>query len=144
MSRKQQLVIEYLLEENRILKEQFDSTGKKLRLTNRHRRELAKKGKLLGWKQLVEYASIAQPDTIYAWHRKLVALKYTAKRKINTEKQKRMAVIRELCVKYATENLLQILSGREISIYCNHESDSRYPDHSHRRRRLAFQVHCRL
>ena len=105
MSRKQQMVIEYLLEENRILKEQFDKTGKKLRLTNRNRRELARKGKLLGWKQLMEYASIAQPDTIYAWHRKLVALKYTAKRKINTEKQQRMAVIRELCVKFAAENL---------------------------------------
>jgi hypothetical protein len=105
MSRKQQNVIEYLLEENRILKEQFDKTGKKLRLTNRHRGELARKGKLIGWKQLVEYASIARPDTIYAWHRKLVALKYTAKRKINTENQKRMVVIRELCVKYATENL---------------------------------------
>jgi transposase InsO family protein len=105
MSRKQQNVIEYLLEENRILKEQFDKTGKKLRLTNRHRRELARKGKLLGWKQLIEYANIARPDTIYAWHRKLVALKYTAKRKVKTEKQKRMAVIRELCVKFATENL---------------------------------------
>jgi hypothetical protein len=28
------MVIEYLLEENRVLKEQFDKTGKKLRLTN--------------------------------------------------------------------------------------------------------------
>jgi hypothetical protein len=54
---------------------------------------------------LIEYASIATPQTIYAWHRKLVALKYTAKRKINTERQKRMAVIRELCVKFASENL---------------------------------------
>ncbi|WP_309380289.1 hypothetical protein [Cerasicoccus frondis] len=32
MNRKQQLVIEYLLEENRNLKEQFDATGNKLRL----------------------------------------------------------------------------------------------------------------
>jgi hypothetical protein len=95
MNRKQQMVIEYLLEENRILKEQFDKTGKKLRLTNQQRRELARKGKLLGWQQLLEYANIATPQTIYAWHRKLVALKYTAKRKINTEKQQRMAVIRE-------------------------------------------------
>ncbi len=53
----------------------------------------------------MEYASIATPQTINAWHRKLVALKYTAKRKINTERQKRMAVIRELCVKFASENL---------------------------------------
>ncbi|MGF1484933.1 MAG: hypothetical protein ACFBZ8_11280 [Opitutales bacterium] len=33
MNRKQQEVIEYLLEENRVLKQQFDATGKKLRLT---------------------------------------------------------------------------------------------------------------
>ena len=99
------MVIEYLLEENRILKEQFDKTGKKLKLTNQQRRELARKGRILGLQQLMEYASIATPKTIYAWHRRLVALKYTAKRKINTEKQNRMAVIRELCVKYATENL---------------------------------------
>lgn len=105
MSRKQQRVIEYLLEENRILKEQFNSTGKKLRLTNCQRRELARKGKLLGWRQLVEYASIARPETIYVWHRKLVALKYTAKRNVRTEGQKRMAVIRDLCVRFAEENL---------------------------------------
>ena len=98
------MVIEYLLEENRILKEQFDKTGKKLKLTNQQRHELARKGRILGWQQLLEYASIATPQTIYAWHRKLVALKYTAKRKIYTEKQQRMAVIRDLCVKFATEN----------------------------------------
>ncbi len=52
----------------------------------------------------MEYSSIAMPQTIYAWHRKLVALKYTTKRKINAEKQQRMAVIRELCVKFASGN----------------------------------------
>ena len=54
---------------------------------------------------LVEYASIARPETIYTCHRKLVALKYSAKRKIRTERQKRMAVICELCVKFAEKNL---------------------------------------
>lgn len=34
MNRKQQEVIEYLLEENRVLKQQFDATGKKLTLNN--------------------------------------------------------------------------------------------------------------
>ena len=56
MNRKQQMVIEYLLEENRVLKEQFDKTGKKLRLTNHQRRELALKGRSLGLQQLLEYA----------------------------------------------------------------------------------------
>lgn len=35
-----------------------------------------------------------------------MALKYTAKRKVNTARQKRMEVIRELCVKFAEENAL--------------------------------------
>ncbi len=104
MNRKQQQVIDYLLEENRILKEQFDATGKKLRLNDKQRRNLAKKGKKLGWAQLQQYANIVTPNTILGWHRRLVALKYTAKRKVNTEGQKRMVVIRELCVKLAEEN----------------------------------------
>ena len=40
MNRKQQKVIEYLLEENQVLKQQFESTGKKLRLDNHQRRNL--------------------------------------------------------------------------------------------------------
>jgi len=73
-------MIEYLLEENKVLKEQFDATGKKLRLNNHQRRGLAKRGKALGWALLQEYATLVRPETILAWHRKLVALKYTAKR----------------------------------------------------------------
>jgi hypothetical protein len=37
MNRQQSDAIEYLLQENRILKEPFGSTGKKLRLDNRQR-----------------------------------------------------------------------------------------------------------
>ncbi|MBC2593829.1 transposase [Ruficoccus amylovorans] len=39
-----------------------------------------------------------------AWHRRLIAAKYTAKRHAQTERQKEMAIIRELCVKLAEEN----------------------------------------
>lgn len=105
MNRRQQAVIEYLLEENRVLKEQFDKTGKKLRLNDHQRSELAKRGKVLGWKQLQQYATLVTPQTIMDWHRKFVALKYTAKRTINTEGQKRMAAIRELTIKFAVENV---------------------------------------
>ena len=104
MSRKQQAVIEYLLEENRVLKQQLNETGKKLTLNNCQRRNLAKKGKRLGWSLLQEYTTLVTPGTIMAWHRKLVALKYTAKRRIHTDRQKRMEVIRELAVKFAEEN----------------------------------------
>ncbi len=64
MNRKQQQVIDYLLEENRILKQQFDATGKKLDLTNAQRRSLAKKGKKLGWATLQEYANLVTPSTL--------------------------------------------------------------------------------
>ena len=75
MNRKQQSVIEYLQEENRILKEQLDASGKKLRFTNAQRCYLAKKG----WKGLHQYANLVRLETILAWHRKFVALNYTAK-----------------------------------------------------------------
>lgn len=104
MNRKQQDVIDYLHAENEILKEQFEKKGGKLGLSNTQRRKLAKKGKKLGRKGLLQYASIVTPDTILRWHRKLVALKYTAKRKIKTDRQQEMEAIRELCIKFAEEN----------------------------------------
>lgn len=63
---------------NEILKEQLDTGGQKLKLSNHQRRKLAKQGKRLGRKRLKEFASIATPDTILGWHRTLVALKNTA------------------------------------------------------------------
>jgi hypothetical protein len=39
-----------------------------------------------------------------AWHHRLIAAKYTAKRQSTTEQQKKMAIIRELWIKLAEEN----------------------------------------
>ena len=58
----------------------------------------------MGWAQLQQYATLVRPETILGWHRKLIALKYTGKRVVKTNRQKRMEVIRELCVKFAEEN----------------------------------------
>ena len=52
----QQAAIEYLREENRVLREQLG--GKRLRLTDDQRRRLAAKGKKLGRRVLGEIASI--------------------------------------------------------------------------------------
>lgn len=104
MNRKQQDVIDYLHAENEILKEQFEKKGGKLDLSNTQRRKLAKKGKKLGRKGLFQYASIVTPDTLLRWHRKFVALKYTAKRRIKTDRQQEMEVVKELCLKFADEN----------------------------------------
>lgn len=38
-----------------MLKQQVDASSRKLRLTDRERRTLAKKGKLLGWAGLQKY-----------------------------------------------------------------------------------------
>jgi hypothetical protein len=104
LNRKQHDVIMYLHTENEILKEQLEKKGVKMKLSNAQRYKLAKKGKKLGRQGLMQYASIVTPDTILAWHRKLVAMKYTAKRMMKTGRQKRMEVIRGLCVQFAEEN----------------------------------------
>ncbi len=57
VNRHQQRVIEYLLEENRVLREQLN--GRRLRLTNDQRRRLAVKGRVLGRKALGKVADIA-------------------------------------------------------------------------------------
>src|SRR5881296_2427023 len=64
---------EYLVTENRILRSQI--TGR-VRLTDGERRTLAEIGQRLGKQALEEVASIVKPDTILAWHRKLVAQKF--------------------------------------------------------------------
>src|SRR5262249_9054913 len=67
-------VIEYLREENRVLREQLG--GQRVRLNDNQRRRLAVKAKALGRKVLAEVASIVTPETLLAWHRKLIGQKY--------------------------------------------------------------------
>jgi transposase InsO family protein len=64
---------EYLVTENRILRNQI--TGR-MRLTDGERKMLADIGYKLGKQALAEVATIVKPDTILAWHRKLVASKF--------------------------------------------------------------------
>src|SRR5215831_16608422 len=64
---------EYLVTENRILRSQIAG---RVRLTDGERKTLAEIGKKLGKQALEEVAHIVKPDTILAWHRKLVAQKF--------------------------------------------------------------------
>jgi putative transposase len=64
---------EYLVTENRILRNQIQG---RLRLSTDERKALAEIGQELGKKVLEEVATIVKPDTILAWHRKLVAQKF--------------------------------------------------------------------
>ena len=88
---------------DRVLKEQLESRGRRLRLTDDQRRRLAAKGKPLGRKALAQIATIVTPDTILAWHRRLIAAKWTYPRK-GVGRPGVMKEIRELIVRMAEEN----------------------------------------
>src|SRR5262245_39718913 len=63
----QQDVIDYLREENRVLRAVH---GSRLRLTDDQQRRLAVKGKVLGRRRLAAVAGIVSPDTILRWYRR--------------------------------------------------------------------------
>ena len=63
---------EYLVTENRILRHQIKG---RVRLSDGERKTLAEIGQKLGKQALKDVATIVEPDTILAWHRKLVAQK---------------------------------------------------------------------
>ena len=71
IDRQQQNAIEYLIAENRILREKIGK--KRILLNDDQRRRLAVKGKILGRKALAEICSIVTPETILRWQRNLVA-----------------------------------------------------------------------
>jgi putative transposase len=63
LSQQQRDVIDYLQEENRVLRQQLGN--KRLRLNNDQRRRLAAKAKKLGRRLLREVATIVTPDTLF-------------------------------------------------------------------------------
>ena len=72
LQRHQQQVITYLHEENRVLKAQLG--GRRLRLTDTERGRLAALAYPLGRKRLKEVATLATPDTLLRWYKRLMAL----------------------------------------------------------------------
>ena len=101
ISRHQDAVIEYLREENRVLKQQLGR--RRLRLTDDQRRRLAVRGKTIGRRALAEVASLVTPDTILRWHRQLIAQKWTYKRQ-SPGRPRVMKIIGDLVVRMAREN----------------------------------------
>jgi transposase InsO family protein len=101
VNRHQQAVIEYLVEENRVLKEQMK--GRRLRLTDEQRRRLAVKGKHLGRQTLNRVATIVTPDTILRWRRRLITLKWTYEGK-RVGRPGLMKAIAALILQMAQEN----------------------------------------
>jgi hypothetical protein len=78
MQRGQQSTIAYLVEENRVLREQLGR--RRVRLTDDQRRRLAVRAKALGRAALGDVAGIVTPNTLLRWYRNLVARKYDGSR----------------------------------------------------------------
>ena len=68
MNQQQFQLIDYLREENRVLREQFGQ--RRLRFNDNQRRRLATRAKGLGNKLVRKVATIVTPETLLAWHRR--------------------------------------------------------------------------
>ncbi len=93
--------IDYLREENRVLREQLGA--RRLRL-NDHQSRLAAKAKGLGRTLLAEVATIVTPETLLAGHRKLIARKYDGSARRSPGRQRTAPVLEALIVRLAGEN----------------------------------------
>jgi len=102
MNQRQLQVIDYLREENRVLREQLG--GRRLRLDDNQRRRLPTKAKGLGLKILADVATIVTPETLLAWHRRLIAQKYDGSGRRGPGRPRTVGVTENLVVRMAEEN----------------------------------------
>ncbi len=102
LNREQQQIIEYLQEENKVLKEHLK--GKRIRYTDKQRRRLAAKAKVLGRTILRQLNTLVTPDTLLAWHRGLIAKKYDGSAKRGPGRPRIMREIEALIVTIAQNN----------------------------------------
>jgi hypothetical protein len=70
VNRRQVDVLEYLKEENRILKERLG--GRRIQFTDAERSRLARKASALGRRVLNELETLVTPDTLMRWYRNLI------------------------------------------------------------------------
>ena len=112
MNQHQLQVIDYLREENRVLREQLD--WRRLRLNDDQRRRLAAKAKGLGRKLLGEVATIVTPETLLAWHRKLIAQKYDGSGKRGPGRPRTAEEIETLIIRMAEENRDWVIVGSRV------------------------------
>jgi hypothetical protein len=79
LNRDQQALIDYLIAENLVLKDQLG--GRRPRFADEQRIRLAMKAKVVGRRLLAEIETLVTPDTLLPWHRKLIANQWTFSRK---------------------------------------------------------------
>ena len=93
---------EYLIAENRILRSHLPP---RVRLSDPQRSTLAEIGKRLGRNELQRVASVALPDTILAWYRRLIAQKFDgSKRRSYPGRPPIAPAVEALIVRMAREN----------------------------------------
>src|SRR3989449_2632613 len=102
MNQHQQHVIHYLIEENRVLREQIGD--RRMRFTDDQRRRLAARAKTIGRKLLNDVAAIVTPETLLAWHRRLIAKKYDGSANRRPGRPRTAAEIAALVTRMAKEN----------------------------------------
>jgi len=102
LNQRQQEALDYLQEENRVLREQLG--GKRLHFNDDQRRRLAVRAKKLGWRMLHELTTIVTPATLLAWHRRLIARKYDGSRQRGPGRPRVLEEIQRLVIRMATEN----------------------------------------
>jgi putative transposase len=93
---------EYLVAENRIMKAQFKG---RLKLSDTEREGLGEIGHRLSRKGLADVATIAQPDTILGWYRKLIARKFDgSKARRGPGRPRIKREVEQLIIRMASEN----------------------------------------
>src|ERR1700676_2882773 len=93
---------EYLAAENRILKAKLKG---RVRFSDAERARLGEIGHRLGRRVLGEVATVARPDTILAWYRKLVARKFDgSKARQGPGRPRVKREVEQLIVRMASEN----------------------------------------
>src|SRR5262244_184876 len=103
IQRHQQQVITYLQEENRVLKAHLG--GRQLRLTDTERRCLAAVAHPLGRIRLQALATLATPDTLLRWYKRLIAQKFDGSKQRKALGRPRIAEeVEQLVVRMAEEN----------------------------------------
>ena len=95
-------MIEYIQEENRVLKERLG--GQRIRFTDGERRRLARKAFALGRKALNELQTLVTPDTLLRWHRELVVRKWDYSQRRRPGRPHTMKTIVDLVLRMALEN----------------------------------------
>jgi hypothetical protein len=102
VNRQQQSVIDYLREENRILRAAYGP--RRVHLTDDQRRRLALKGNAVGRRCLADVAGIVTPDTILRWYRLLIAKKYDGSKRRRPGRPSTKPDLAALVARMATEN----------------------------------------